>query len=84
MNDSQVMAFYQKEVKAGTSRTQIVTKLMQRGVDISQIRRIRDQYQQQNAAQNGANYSPNKGTSLRNSNIMARLIFRIQTPMPTV
>lgn len=68
MNDSQVMAFYQKEVKAGTSRAQIVTKLMQRGVDISQIRRIRDQYQQQNAAQNGANYSPNKGTSLRNSN----------------
>ena len=68
MNDSQVMAFYQKEVKAGTSRAQIVTKLMQRGVDISQIRRIRDQYQQQNAAQNGANYSPSKGTSLRNSN----------------
>ena len=84
MNDSQVMAFYQKEVKAGTSRAQIVTKLMQRGVDISQIRRIRDQYQQQNAAQTRAHRYETAMKQVRCSKTMARLIFRIQTPMPTV
>ena len=68
MNDSQVLSFYQREVKAGTSNAQIVTKLMQRGVDISQIRRIRDQYQQQNTGQNGVNNNANKTTLLRNNN----------------
>lgn len=68
MNDSQVLSFYQREVKAGTSNAQIVTKLMQRGVDISQIRRIRDQYQQQNTGQNGVNNNANKATLLRNNN----------------
>ena len=43
MTDSQVMQFYQREHKAGTSNGQIVTKLMQRGVQIDQIRRIRSQ-----------------------------------------
>ena len=40
MTDSQVMQFVLKEHEAGTSQTQIVTKLMQRGVDIQQIRRV--------------------------------------------
>ncbi len=47
MSDQQVMQFIQTEAKAGTSQSQIVTKLMQRGVKIDQIRRIRNQYQQQ-------------------------------------
>ena len=44
MSDSQVVAFVAREQKAGTSQSQIVTKLMQRGVKIDQIRRIRQKY----------------------------------------
>ena len=47
MSDQQVMRFMQQEVKAGTSQSQIVTKLMQKGVKIEQIRRIRQQYDKQ-------------------------------------
>ena len=47
MSDTQVMQFVQKEAKAGTSQAQIVTKLIQRGVKIDQIRRIKNQYQSQ-------------------------------------
>ncbi len=36
-----------REAKAGTSQSQIVTKLMQRGVKIDQIRRVRNQYSKQ-------------------------------------
>lgn len=45
MTDSQVMDFVVKEQKRGTSQQQIVTKLMQNGVDISQIRRVRNMYE---------------------------------------
>lgn len=41
MTDDQVMQFALKEQKAGTTQQQIVTKLMQRGVDINQIRRVK-------------------------------------------
>lgn len=45
MTDEQVIQFVMKEHEAGTSQSQIVTKLMQRGVDISQIRRVRNKYE---------------------------------------
>ena len=41
MSDNQVMEFIVKEHKKGTSQGQIVTKLMQSGVDINQIRRVK-------------------------------------------
>lgn len=41
MTDDQVMRFILKEREAGTTQTQIVTKLVQRGVDIEQIRRVK-------------------------------------------
>lgn len=47
MTDDQVMSFILREKEAGTSQSQIVTKLMQNGVDISQIRRIRNKYDRQ-------------------------------------
>ena len=47
MTDTQVMQFVAREAKAGTSQSQIVTKLMQRGVKIDQIRRVRNQYDKQ-------------------------------------
>lgn len=60
MSDQQVLQFIGAEYKAGTSEAQIVTKLMQKGVNIEQIRRLRNQYNQQissagkSAAVNGA------------------------------
>lgn len=47
MSDEQVMSFVVKEHERGTGNAQIVTKLMQKGVDISQIRRVRDKYERQ-------------------------------------
>lgn len=47
MSDQQVIKFIQQEVQAGTSQAQIVTKLMQKGVKIDQIRRLRQQYDKQ-------------------------------------
>jgi len=47
MTDNQVMSFIQRETKMGTKQSQIVTKLMQRGVKIDQIRRVRNQYSKQ-------------------------------------
>lgn len=56
MSDQQVMTFIAAEAKAGTSQAQIVTKLMQRGVKIDQIRRLRNQYDKQigSAGKSGA------------------------------
>ena len=47
MTDTQVMNFIKREVKAGTKKSQIVTKLVQKGVKMDQIRRVRDQYEEQ-------------------------------------
>lgn len=45
MTDEQVMKFVVKEHNSGTSQAQIVTKLMQNGVNIEQIRRVRKKYE---------------------------------------
>ena len=47
MSDDQVLNFIAAETRAGTSQSQIVTKLVQRGVDIEQVRRMRNQYDKQ-------------------------------------
>lgn len=47
MTDDQVIRMIQREQKAGSTQSQIVTKLMQSGVDISQIRRLKDKYDRQ-------------------------------------
>ena len=47
MTDSQVAEFVQKEAAKGTPQSQIVTQLMQNGVDISQIRRVKKMYERQ-------------------------------------
>ncbi len=45
MTDDQVIRFIVKEHEAGNSQQQIVTKLVQKGVDIEQIRRVRKKYE---------------------------------------
>lgn len=47
MTDQQVMQFYLEQRQQGVSQQQIVTKLMQRGVNIQQLQRIRKKYEQQ-------------------------------------
>lgn len=51
MTDEQVMAYIMKEYQAGTSQTDIISKLVARGVDIEQIRRVRERYQNQMQSQ---------------------------------
>ena len=51
MTDDQVMQFVLTEHNNGTSQSQIVTKLMKKGVDINQIRRVRQKYEKQIKAQ---------------------------------
>ena len=45
MTDDQLIKFVIKEQQAGSSQQQIVTKLVQRGVNIDQIRRVRKKYE---------------------------------------
>ena len=47
MSDDQVMKYIIKEHNAGTSQAQIVSKLVAKGVDINQIRRIRKKYEKE-------------------------------------
>lgn len=47
MTDEQILKFVMKENAEGTSLVQIVTKLMQKGVTIEQIRRVKDKYERQ-------------------------------------
>ena len=45
MTDEQIVKFVMQENAAGTSQAQIVTKLMQKGDDIDQIRRVKKKYE---------------------------------------
>ena len=63
MTDDQVMSFVVKEHNSGTSNSQIVTKLMQRGVDISQIRRVRARYERE-AKQGGLENMSGKASAI--------------------
>ncbi len=65
MTDNQVMEFVMKEHEAGTSQAQIVTKLMQRGVDIQQIRRVRQKYE--GMAKDGNGYGAKGSAASTNS-----------------
>ena len=71
MSDAQVAQYIAKEHAMGTSNTQIVTKLIQKGVNIQQIRRVRKQYEKmQNESSLGSNTSvqPDKSHRLRVNN----------------
>ena len=48
MSDIQVMQYVQREMKNGSSQSQIATKLMQKGVTMQQLQRVRSQYEKLN------------------------------------
>ena len=70
MTDSQVAEFVQKEVAKGTPQSKIVTRLMQNGVDISQIRRVRKMYdrEKQNLGLGNAEQTIQPTSRLRTNN----------------
>lgn len=47
LTDAQIYSLIEKEVEKGTSREKIVSMLMQRGVTVEQIRRVRETYEKQ-------------------------------------
>lgn len=47
MTDSEIMQFIVSENEKGTSRDQIITKLLEKGVSIEQIQKIRDKYERE-------------------------------------
>ncbi len=61
MSDSQVMEFVAKEQAKGTSQAQIVTKLMQNGVDIAQIRRVKESYEKMKKGNSSMGNASKKG-----------------------
>ena len=70
LTDNQVAAMVEKEVAKGTSQSQIVIKLMQQGVDISQIRRVREKMlsEMNNGGIDGLNAGNGTGNRLRTNN----------------
>ena len=52
MTDSQIMEFVIKENDKGTPREEIFKKLIERGVSVDDIRRLRNQYERQQKNQN--------------------------------
>ena len=72
LTDDQIMEFVVKEHEKGTANAQIVTKLMQQGVDISQIRRVRNKYERQmkqgTLSQSSAQIPSKSSTRLRANN----------------
>ena len=64
MTDDKVMKYIVKEHSSGKTNAQIVTQLMQRGVDISQIRRVRNKYEKQIKQNTTATASGKDGASL--------------------
>ena len=59
MSDTQVMQYVQREMNSGASQSQIATRLMQRGVTMQQLQRVRSQYQ----ALNGGTSSRSSGNT---------------------
>ena len=72
MSDDQVMSYIAKEHTAGKGNAQIVTQLMQRGVNIQQIRRVRDKYQKQMSQKTSQSYGsagdPTGSSRMRTNN----------------
>ena len=66
MTDQQVIDYIAREHKAGKSQSQIMTALVQRGVNVDQVRRLRRQYDKQ-LKERGVTVSDD-GTVTRQSN----------------
>ena len=77
MSDSQVQTYIQRELKAGTSQSQIAMRLMQRGVTAQQLQRVRRQMTESGASGSGSSGlgagDDLSGSRLRESNGSVRV-----------
>ena len=69
MTDEQVKTYIQRQLKAGTARSRIVTSLMQKGVKVEQIRRVRDNYAQERLGQQMSGSSKDIGRMRANTSV---------------
>ena len=65
MSDTQVAQYIQQEMRAGTTQSQIAVSLMERGVKMEQIQRVREQYEKK---------VPMEKASLRKKNRRRRML----------
>ena len=73
MSDSQVMQYVQREVASGTSQSQIAVKLMQRGVTMQQLQRVRSQYEKRGGGSASSSDDVPAETRLREANGSVRV-----------
>jgi len=69
LTDSQVKRYFEREVKAGTPQSQIVTRLMQYGVNIDQIRRVRDEYVEERTDRQKSRQGEDEGRMRSNATV---------------
>jgi len=67
MSDTQVMQQIQREMKSGASQSQIATRLMQKGVTMQQLQRVRSQYESLNGGKSTRSSGANSDVLVEDS-----------------
>ena len=67
MSDTQVMQQLQREMKSGASQSQIATRLMQKGVTMQQLQRVRSQYETLNGGKSSRSSGGNTDVLVEDS-----------------
>lgn len=68
MTDEQVMQYIMQEHEKGSTQSQIVTKLMQRGVTVQQIQRVRQKYERMQSGESLGGVSNNTSNDRTRTN----------------
>ena len=69
MSDTQVMQQIQRELKSGASQSQIATRLMQKGVTMQQLQRVRSQYESLNGGKSTRSSGANSDVLVEDSRL---------------
>ena len=69
MSDTQVMQQIQREQKTGASQSQIATRLMQKGVTMQQLQRVRSQYENLNGGKSTRSSGANSDVLVEDSRL---------------
>ena len=69
MSDTQVMQQIQREMKSGASQSQIATRLMQKGVTMQQLQRVRSQYESLNGGRSTRSSGANSDVLVEDSRL---------------
>ena len=69
MSDTQVMQQIQREQKTGASQSQIATRLMQKGVSMQQLQRVRSQYENLNGGKSTRSSGNNSDVLVEDSRL---------------